>query len=205
MVMTMKKMMKDAAILLAITVIAGLFLGGVYQITKAPIAQAEEKAANEAYQTVFPMAARFAAPESPDLAAGMVVEGFAGVAIDKVLEALDESGEILGYVLQITSHEGYGGDITLSLGVRMDGTCNGIAILKISETAGLGMKAEPDLVPQFTEKKAVEFTLAQGEAGGDGAIDAISGATITSEAFVTAVNAGLSYFRTELGGDGNEP
>ena len=43
----MKKMIKDAAVLLVITVMAGLILGFVYQITKEPIAAAKEKAANE--------------------------------------------------------------------------------------------------------------------------------------------------------------
>ncbi len=45
----MKNMIKDAAILLLITLAAGLALGFVYQITKEPIALAEEKAASEAY------------------------------------------------------------------------------------------------------------------------------------------------------------
>ena len=49
-----KGMIKDASILLLITVVAGLILGFVYQITKEPIAAAEEKAAKAAYQEVFP-------------------------------------------------------------------------------------------------------------------------------------------------------
>ena len=55
----MKNMMKDAAILLVITLFAGLVLGFVYQITKEPIALAEEKAAKEAYAEVFPEASEF--------------------------------------------------------------------------------------------------------------------------------------------------
>ena len=58
----MKKMIKDAAVLLVITVMAGLILGFVYQITKEPIAAAKEKAAKEAYQEVFPDASDFSAP-----------------------------------------------------------------------------------------------------------------------------------------------
>ena len=54
-----KGMIKDASILLLITVVAGLILGFVYQITKEPIAAAEEKAAKAAYQEVFPDAAGF--------------------------------------------------------------------------------------------------------------------------------------------------
>ncbi len=60
------------------------------------------------------------------------------------MEAVDESGEIIGYVITVTDSEGYGGDITFSMGVQMDGMLNGISILSISETAGLGMKADTD-------------------------------------------------------------
>ena len=42
----MKNMIKDAAVLLVITLFSGLILGVVYQITKEPIALAEEKAAD---------------------------------------------------------------------------------------------------------------------------------------------------------------
>ena len=55
----MKNMIKDAAILLVITLCAGLILGFVYQITKEPIARAEEEAAKKAYAEVFSQAADF--------------------------------------------------------------------------------------------------------------------------------------------------
>ena len=50
--------------------------------------------------------------------------------------------ETVGYVVNVTSHEGYGGDIDISVGIREDGTVTGIEMLSISETAGLGMKAK---------------------------------------------------------------
>lgn len=49
----MKGMIKDALILFAITLIAGLMLGVVNDITKEPIAQQEQKAKNEACQNVL--------------------------------------------------------------------------------------------------------------------------------------------------------
>ena len=67
----MKNMIKDAAVLFVITVFAGLILGFVYQITKEPIAIAEEKAANEAYAEVFPGAASF---EKLELAMPVMME-----------------------------------------------------------------------------------------------------------------------------------
>lgn len=205
----MKNMIKDTAILLVITLFAGLILGLVYQITKDPIAQAEEKAAKEAYGEVFPDAAEFellenSMPEDALWEAQWTDAGFAGVDIENVLEAKDSAGGKLGYVLTVTSHEGYGGDIIFTMGIRNDGTLNGISILSISETAGLGMKAEAVLKPQFAGKKVPSFTYTKAGAGSDSQIDAISGATITTNAVTTAVNGGLYYFQSQLGGGSNE-
>lgn len=198
-----KGMIKDASILLLITVVAGLILGFVYQITKEPIAAAEEKAAKAAYQEVFPEAAGFS--DKLELA---VPEGestwdqnYAGVDLDNVLMATDAEGVCLGYVLTMTSHEGYGGDITFTMGIQNDGTLNGISLLSISETAGLGMKAGTVLVPQFAGKQVSQFTYTKTGSTMDSQIDAISGATITTNAVTTAVNAGLYIFETQLGGD----
>ena len=49
----MKSMLKDAGILFLITLVSGLLLGLVYQVTKDPIAVQEEKARMEARQEVF--------------------------------------------------------------------------------------------------------------------------------------------------------
>ena len=199
----MKGMIKDAAILFAITLIAGFILGFVYNLTKEPIAQAEEKAAKEAYAEVFSDASDFNEIEV-DMDSSYETEwteaGFEDVDVDKVLEALDGDGNILGYVLTLTTHAGYGGDITFTLGISGDGTVNGISILSISETAGLGMKAESVLKPQYAGKKVSSFTVTKQGSTSDSQIDAISGATITSNALTTAVNGGLYYFQTKLGG-----
>lgn len=197
----MKNMIKDAAVLFVITITAGLILGFVYQITKEPIALAEEKAANEAYAEVFPGAVSFDEVGAPIPEGDSTwEEEYSAVDIEKALEAKDDTGSILGYVLTVTSHEGYGGDITFTMGIRQDGTLNGISILSISETAGLGMKAESVLKPQFENKNVSNFTYTKSGAMADDQIDAISGATITTNAVTTAVNGGLYVFRTQLGG-----
>ena len=205
----MKNMIKDAAILLIITLFSGLILGLVYQITKDPIARAEEKAAKEAYAEVFPGDVEFdmledAIAEDDAFALQWEEAGFEGVDIVNVLEAKDDLGNLLGYVLTVTSHEGYGGDITFTMGICNDGTLNGISILSISETAGLGMKAETVLKPQFAGKKVPSFTYTKTGSTSDSQIDAISGATITTNAVTTAVNGGLYYFQSQLGGSSDE-
>lgn len=205
----MKNMLKDAAVLLVITLAAGLALGFVYQITKEPIAIAEEKAAREAYGEVFPAADDFqetelVGPEDETWESTWNEAGFEGVELVNLLKALDKDQSLLGYVLTVTSHEGYGGDITFTMGISSDGTLNGISILDISETAGLGMKAESVLKPQFADKKVPSFTYTKQGAVSDSQIDAISGATITTNAVTNAVNGGLYYFQAQLGGGSYE-
>lgn len=192
----MKEMMRNTGIMLAITLIAGLLLGLVYQVTKEPIAEQEAKAKQEACQEVFQDAASFALIGVET----MTVEGYEQESIDEVMEAKDASGELLGYVITVTTKEGYGGDIQFSIGVRLDGTVNGMSILSISETAGLGMRADEVLKPQFAGKNVEKFVYTKNGAAADNEIDAISGATITTNAVTNGVNAGLYYFQTVLGG-----
>lgn len=199
----MKGMIKDALILFAITLIAGLMLGVVNDITKEPIAQQEQKAKNEACQNVFAVADSFEAQELADSAQIEQVltdAGISGADIDELMAAKDASGALLGYVITVTDHEGYGGDIQFSMGITDEGTLNGISLLSISETAGLGMRAGEVLVPQFADKNVSKFTYTKTGATADSEIDAISGATITTNAVVNGVNAGLAYFDKILKG-----
>ena len=199
----MKGMIKDALILFAITLIAGLMLGVVNDITKEPIAQQEQKAKTEACQNVFAAADSFEAQELADSAQIEQVltdAGISGADIDELMAAKDASGALLGYVITVTDHEGYGGDIQFSMGITNEGTLNGISLLSISETAGLGMRAGEVLVPQFADKNVSKFTYTKTGATADSEIDAISGATITTNAVVNGVNAGLAYFDKILKG-----
>ncbi len=206
----MKAMFKDALILFLITLIAGLSLGGVYAITKEPIAISEEKRSKEAYREVFADAESFDEIEAKDLdndsfaLSTWTEKGYKDISVKNVLEAKDGSGSLVGYVLVVNTKEGYGGDIKFTMGITNDGTLNGVSILSISETAGLGMRAEEVLKPQFENKNVAEFNLVKTGKTSENEIDAISGATITSTAFTKAVNAGLFYYQSWLGGEKNE-
>lgn len=202
----MKEMMKNTVIMLVITLVAGLVLGFVYQITKDPIASQNAKKKQEACQEVFQDAVSFEQMTVAEIDAALWAdEGYAQESIDEVMSALDGSGSLLGYVITVTTKEGYGGDIQFAVGVRMDGTVNGMSLLKISETAGLGMQAEEVLQPQFADKQAEKFEYTKSGSTSENQIDAISGATITTNAVTNGVNAGLYYFQTELrGGSENE-
>ena len=189
---------KDTIILTLITLIAGGVLGLVYEITKDPIAKQQELAKQEAYKAVFEDADTFEVcveAEDADLAAYLAGEGFEAQTVNEIMEAKDASGETLGYAINLTTSEGYGGDITFSMGVQADGTLNGISILTISETAGLGMNATKDeFKGQFKEKQADAFEVTKTGAPKENEINAISGATITSNAVTQGVNCGLKAF-----------
>lgn len=203
----MRKIIKNTIILTAITVISGLLLGIVYDITKEPIASAQEKAKQEAFQVVLPDAASFESREDFDSekAAKLLKENGYSDDITEVAEGKSDAGETIGYVVNVTSHSGYGGDIEISVGILSDGTISGIEMLSISETAGLGMKAdEAEFKDQFKDKNVEKFSYTKSGESGDDKIDAISGATITTSAVTDAVNSALVYFQSELGGGGNE-
>ena len=186
---------------------AGVALGGVYEITKDPIAKQEAQAKAEAYEQVFTDAAAFEAVEMDDTLTKTIrdqldQEGYKAQSIEEVMRAEDQSGETLGYAFTVVTSEGYGGDIQFSMGVQNDGTLNGISILSIGETAGLGMNADtPAFKDQFVGKQVEKLQYTKNGATQDDEINAISGATVTTNAMTNGVNAGLCAFRVMEGGD----
>ena len=189
----MNKIIKNTIILTIITLVAGIGLGLVQEITKEPIAQTQEAAKKKAWQEVFPEADinSFEAVKVDEKAAKQVISelGIKG-SIDEVCKVGED-----GYVITTTDKEGYGGDIQITVGITADGTVNGVSILSINETAGLGMRAkEPAFYEQYQGKQAERFIVSKDGGAGE-PIDALSGATITSRAVTGAVNAALGYFQ----------
>ena len=188
---------KDTVRITLITLVAGFALGLVNEITKAPIAQQEAKAKAEACKAVFADADDFAAIEDLSGAASALESaGLTGKAdVNEAYEA-KKGGETVGYVITVTDHEGYGGDIQFSVGVSTDDTLTGISILSIGETAGLGMKAKnADFQEQFVGLPAtgnLEYT----KTGEEGKIDALSGATVTTNAMTNGTNAAIAFYNS---------
>ncbi|MBE6014341.1 MAG: RnfABCDGE type electron transport complex subunit G [Lachnospiraceae bacterium] len=186
------KIIKDALVLLAITLVAGVALGLVYEITKTPIAEGAEKAKQEAYSAVF-ADATFEEDEAVTAKVKELGQTYDGAIVTEVLVAKGSDGSVAGYVMSLTAKEGYGGAITLTMGVKADGTISGLTVLEASETAGLGAKCkEPEFQSQFPGKHGPNMEVVKGGGAKETQIDAISGATITSKAITKAVNAGLN-------------
>ncbi len=204
----------DAVILFVITVIAALALGFVYELTKDPIAEAAAQAKVDAYKAVFPEMYSAKEPENEeellkkanDLISSQ--KEYEGVTIDEILAVESSSSLPLGWVMTVSSTKGYGGKITMTMGVSNGnsegevgssgtfGMLRGVEFLSLSETPGLGMNAKEDkFKSQFRNVEVEQFSLAKRNISGDVEIDAISSATITTTAVTRSVNAGLKVIR----------
>ena len=154
----MKKIVKDALVLFAITLVAGILLGVVYQITLDPIAKANENAKEKAYKAVLAEADSF-----------------------ETIDALPSDDDINA-----------SSDIDFSKD-------------KVSETAGLGMRAkqDPSFTSQFTAKSdavASFSVVTDGSASESNAnVDAIGGSTITSKSVTKGVNYALAVYKLVAG------
>lgn len=197
-------LVKDAVILFAITLIAGLALGFSHELTKDPIAKAEEEAKQKAYQSVYQDADKFeeedAVSDKVDNAETFLKDkALTGAKIKEVLVAKDESGTAVGYVISFLATEGYGGEISLSMGMTNEGEITGLEVLSASETAGLGAKCkESRFKDQFAKKNVDSIEYTKDGAKADNEIDAISGATITTKAVTKGVNAAISFLKQDV-------
>ena len=193
-----KKIVHDALILFAFTIVLGLLLGVVYGVTKPSIDKVNEEKTQNAYKQVFTDADHFTdyADFDADAAQALLDENGYSDEIETVVAAQDASENTLGYVFTVTAKDGSQGSITFSV--------NGYSITSISETPGLGMKAqEEDFYGQFENKKVDSFTVVKSAPSADNEIEAISGSTITSKAMANGVNACLTYFQNVLAGGTN--
>jgi len=107
-------------------------------------------------------------------------------------EGFDKNGKKIGYAFRV-SPQGYGGAIDMAVGIDIQGRVLGIKIISMKETPGLGSKAsEPSFLAQFTGKTSISPLKAKKD------IDAITGATITSQAVSNGVREALKRFRQIL-------
>lgn len=198
-----KKIVHDALILTAFTLVLGFVLGLVYEITKEPIAAADAATAQAAYKEVFQDADSFEAYDGFDkeAAISLMEENGYNDEITDVQIAKGSDGSTLGYVITVLAKDGSQANITFSVGIAADGTVNGYSITSIAETPGLGDKAKnEEFYSQFQNKQVEKFDVVKQAPASDSEIEAISGATITSRAMTNGVNASITYFETVLEG-----
>lgn len=212
----MGRIVKDTLILFAITLVAGLGLGFVYNVTSDARAEQEEKTKIAAYESVMPGMDGF---EEVDIDVAEVdkyisekiktTESENGISpikaynatINAVVKANDASGNEMGYIVTITDSEAYGGSLQMTVGITTDGTVQGISFLSLNETPGLGMKAKEDsFMSQFSDKNVEYFKYTKTEASADNEVQAISSATITTNAVTHGVNGAIYCVEYITGG-----
>ena len=203
----LKRIPKSVVVLTSIALIAGLALSGVYSMTKDTIEEQKRQASLLSYQAVVPEAVTFEMTPEIETAlaesAGQVWgSSFGRAYINEAYVGKDESGNIVGYIVNITTADGNDADITLTIGLNADGVMNGISFTALNETPGMGMRCgDPDFMEQFVNKDVSKFNLLKaGGAAKPEEINAISGATVTSSAVVNAVNAGLDFYSSVMKG-----
>lgn len=195
-----KSIIKDTLSLVAITLVAALLLSLVYQLTKDTIAKAEEEERMASFREVFPEEGEFEA-----VSVGEWNSSHPGAEIVQAYKVLDGGKNIIGAVASVVSHNGYGGDITLSIGVGKDGAITGVKVTSMSETSGLGANCtKEEWLARFKGKTAETLGFVKNGNPGDSEIDALTGATVTTRAVLEAVNQGAAFIRADLLGGEDE-
>lgn len=167
-------------VLVLICLVVTLALAGTYSVANPIILENQAKAADEARMMVLPEGDAFTAYE--------------GDLVDGVLDCYMADN---GAGMAITAnYKGFGGAVKVMIGIDADGNITGATVTEHAETPGLGTKAMTvDYLAQYQGVGEV----AGGHINNDANIDAISGATITSNAVYCSIEAALNQFQ-ECGG-----
>ena len=186
----MKKLnLKDILIptiaLLVICLVATTLLAGTNMITKEKIALNAVETEKASRMLVLPEGKEY----------GEVTTLDSGITY---CIGTNEAGEEVGYVFT-TGAKGYGGTVSVMVGIGADGAITGIEILSHAETPGLGANAvKPEFKDRFIGKSG-ELTVDKNSNDGQN-VQAITAATITSKAVVSAVNAVTAAYEEITGG-----
>jgi len=170
--------------LFLVTAIAALALGGVYTVTKEPIALAKQKKLEAAIKAVLPDFDTINIKKEADDSGDSLTFYFA-----------DKAGKQVGVAVETYTNKGFGGRIDLMVGFLNDGTISNTAVLSHKETPGLGdkmNKSKSAFSDQFNGKNPANFKLVVKKDGGD--VDAITAATISSRAFCDAMQRAYNTF-----------
>ena len=175
-------------VLFTITLVASAAVGGVYTITKEPIAQAKVAAVNAALQQVLP---EYETTTSQTIEVN---------SLPVVAHTATVADKAVGYAIESLSKNGFGGTVRLMVGFDTEGTILNINVLEQKETPGLGTKMADEgnpLILSFKEKRASDVNMTVKKDGGD--IDALTAATISSRAYAEAVAVAYEAFKVACG------
>ena len=186
---TFREYIKPALVLVIICLVASFALSQTYGITKPIIEQNAAKAADEARALVLPEGGSFTAYE------GELVEGVLDYYI-----ADNGAG-----VACTSTSKSFGGTLTVMVGIDANGAITGVTVTGHADTPGLGTKAMTvEYLAQYVGKTAAEIIPDMAAVGTDSIkknanMDAITGATISSDGVYHAVQGALAQFEAAGG------
>lgn len=170
----MKDIIKFGALLMIMCAVAAAALSGTYIITSPIIAGHKTEQLNQSLKEVLPSAGEFKL--SSKKIDGREISYYLG----------SKNNKRAGVVIPV-SKNGYAGPIDMLVGIDTNNKVTGVRILKMQETPGLGLKASgPKFISQFINKTISDKLKAKLD------IQAITGATITSQAVCEGVRAALA-------------
>ncbi len=178
-------------VLVAVAVITGGILAWCNQVTKVPIEEQAKLTLANGIKSVMGVA------DLRVLSSDSVKQNIGGKDFAFVVhQTADATGQSLGAAVESTVG-GFGGDLKVLVGFNTDGQVLGYTILQTAETPGLGAKADKWFQKDgkggiIGKQMAADKPLTVNKDGGD--IDAITASTITSRAFLKAVNQAYSAY-----------
>ncbi len=197
-------------VLFLVTLIASTALGFVYELTKAPIAQAKLAKEQKAIMEVVPVDSSaignvdieknvlYINKEKNTIVTNEKIAKNGGKAIDSLIFFKVKSGEELkGVAVKTFTEKGFSGRIQLMVGFLPNGTIHKIAVLSHKETPGLGTKMDGEFKEQFKNldiSKLPDKELHVTKSGEADRIDAITAATISSRAFCDATQRAYDIY-----------
>lgn len=179
------EILKVGVILFLITAVASAILAGVNGVTAPVIAENNRLAQEAAMKAVLPEATEF--EKCMDYP-----------TVDMIVSEIYK-GSDAGYVVKVNPN-GYGGTISLVVGIDNELKVAGVEVVSQSETAGLGSNCtKEDFRAQFVGKTE-NIEVVKSNASGN-QVDAISSATITTKAVTNGINSAILAVKTLKGGE----
>ncbi len=173
-----------------VSIIAAALLGGMYVITKEPIALQEKESRIEAIRRVAP-----AFDNDPEADAVEITSGNRCTVYPAIL-----SGRFNGAAIATSTMEGFGGEIRIMAGFTADGAVKDYQVMSHAETPGLGSKMQL----WFRDPKGARSVIGKSPATTSfyvvkdkeqkGEIDGITAATISSRAFLGALREAFDAY-----------
>lgn len=179
-------------VLTIVSLTSSLALGLVYEYTKGPIAAARLAKQVKAVDEVVP-------PYNNNPVQEKFKAAVPGTSDSLECFPARQDSVLTGMAIRTFSSKGYSGEIWLMAGFEKDGTIRNLIVTDHKETPGLGSKmTEPRFLQQFLGKNPATFTLKVKKDGG--AVDGITGATISSRAFCQAVQVAYETYQQQSHG-----